>query len=50
MIKAMQLTEPVVGSADNIVPLLPVLEQRVDDARHMEGVEVKVEEVAAGGS
>jgi hypothetical protein len=50
MIKAMQLIEPVVGSADNIVLLVPVEEQRVDDARDMEGVEVKDGEVAAGGS
>jgi hypothetical protein len=46
--KAMQLTEPVVGSWENMVPFVQIEEQRVNDATDMDGVEVRVGDVAAG--
>jgi hypothetical protein len=48
MVEAMQLTEPVVGSQENTSPLVQLEEQRVNDATDMDGVEVRVGDVAAG--
>ena len=49
MVEAMQLTESVEESRDNMGPLVRVEEHQVDNATDMEGDDVRVEEVEAEG-
>ena len=48
MVEAMQLTEPVLGSRENMGPVVQVEEQREENVTDMEGVEVRVGDVVAG--
>ena len=49
MVEAMQLTESVEDSQDNMGPLVQVEEHQVDNATDMEGDDVRVEQLAAEG-